>query len=143
MKGSTYENFWYCKKINFRQNCDTPSHAIFFNPEFFWNTRVPVRIFPVLWGKKVSRESRDNSLLLIKFFDKRMFLKIGGFPYEFFGTVRTSSFDKIVIHILMLFFYSRNFLKHNNPPTNFFGTVRQRSFERKSWYPFPIHKFFR
>ena len=54
---------------------------------------------------------------------------------EILGTVRKTTFDKIVIHHLMQVFWSWNFLKQKSPPTIFFGTVRQKSFERKSCYP--------
>ena len=71
MEGSAYEIFWYCKKINSRQHCDTPSHAIFFNPEFFWNTRVPLRIFPVLWENQFSTKSWYT--ILCNFFNPEYF----------------------------------------------------------------------
>ena len=125
-EGFPYEIFRYCEKINFRQNRDTPSYAIFFNPEIFWNTRVPLRIFSVLWDKNISRENRDIPFLSIHLFDKKNFWKMKGSPTKFFGTVRKSIFDKIVIHHLMQFFESRNFLKRKVPPTIFSGTVRQK-----------------
>ena len=83
-EGFPNENFRYCEKIIIRLNCETPSYAIFFNPELFWNTRVPLRRFSVLWDKKVSKENRDIPLLAIQIFDKRTFLKTEGIPYEVF-----------------------------------------------------------
>ena len=75
---------WDCEKNNFRQIRDTPSYAIFFDPEFFWNERVPLRLFSVLWDKKNSWENRDIHFLSIEIFDKRNFLSNEGFPYEIF-----------------------------------------------------------
>ena len=31
-----YKTLRYCEKINFRRSRDTPSYAMFFNPEIFW-----------------------------------------------------------------------------------------------------------
>ena len=47
----------YCEKINFGQSRDTPSYAIFFNPEIFWKKRVPLRSFSVLWENQFSTKS--------------------------------------------------------------------------------------
>ena len=80
---SPYKNFRYCEKNNFRQNRDTPSYAIFFYPEIFWNKRVPLRFFSVL-RQKIFGENRDIPFLSIKIFDKRNFLKKEGFPNEIF-----------------------------------------------------------
>ena len=140
---SPYEFFLYCEKNNFRQIRDTPSYAIFIDPEIFWNKRVPLRLFSVLWDKKISKESRDIPFLSIKFFDKRMFLKKGGFPHEIFWYCDKFNFRQNRDTPSYAIFQSRTFLKEKGPPRNFFGTVRQKCFERKSWFPPPIHKFFR
>ena len=50
-EGFSYEKFWYCEKINFRQNRDTLSYANFFNAETFSIKRVTLGIFSVLWDK--------------------------------------------------------------------------------------------
>ena len=115
----------------------------FFNTENFWNTRVPLRIFSVLWDKRVSRENRDIPFLSIKYFDRRNFLKNEGFPYEIFGNVRKSFFDKIVIHHLMQFFLFQIFSEEKGAPRKFFSSLRQKCFERKSRYPLPLDKNFR
>ena len=66
-EGVPYEIFWYCEKINFRQNLDTPSYAISLFQKFS-EKRVLLGVLSVLWDKKVSRESRDIPLLAIKSF---------------------------------------------------------------------------
>ena len=40
-EGFPYKILRYCEKINFGQSRDTPSYAIFFNPEIFWKKRAP------------------------------------------------------------------------------------------------------
>ena len=54
----------------------------FFYSRKFLKKRVLLGALPVLWDKKVSRESRDIPLLAIKISDKRKFLKDEGFPYK-------------------------------------------------------------
>ena len=76
----------------------------FFNPDYFWNTRVLLRIFSVLWDKRVSREICDIPVLSIQFFVLKKIWMMEGSPTKFFGTVRKSIFDKMVIHHLMQFF---------------------------------------
>ena len=61
---SPYKIFRYCEKNNFRQSHDTPSYAIFFDPEIFWNKRVPLRFFSVL-RQKIFRENPDIPFLSI------------------------------------------------------------------------------
>ena len=80
-EGVPYEIFWYCEKINFRQNRHTPSYAISLFQKFS-EKKVLLGVLPVLWDKKVSRESRDIPLLAIKTSDKRKFLKNEGFPHK-------------------------------------------------------------
>ena len=80
-EGVPYESFRYCEKINFRQNRDTPSYAISLFQKLS-EKKVLLGVLPVLWDKKVSRESRDNPLLAIKISVKRKFLKNEGFPYK-------------------------------------------------------------
>ena len=52
MKGSTYEIFRYCEKINFRQNRDTPSYAIFLVQKFSETQGSPYEIFRYCETKK-------------------------------------------------------------------------------------------
>ena len=142
-EGFPYESFQDCEKIIFRQNRDTPSYAMFFNPEVFSNKKVTLGRFLVLSDKKVSRENRDIPLLSINFFDQRNFLKNEGFPYEF-----SRYCEKIIIRQncdtpSYKNFFNQTFSERQASPTNFFGTVRQKSFERKSWSPPPSHKIVR
>ena len=50
-EGVPYEVFRYSEKINFRQNRDTPSYAIFLFQNFFWK-KGPLGFFLVVWDKK-------------------------------------------------------------------------------------------
>ena len=142
-EGFPNENFRYCEMIIIRHDCETPSYAIFCNPELFWNTRVPLRSFSVLWDKKVSRENRDIPLLALKTFDKRTFLKTEGIPYEVFRYSEKIIFRQHRNTQSYAFFLFQNFSEKKGSRRSFFGSVRQKSFERKSWYPLPLDKFFR
>ena len=101
-EGFPYEVFRYCEKINFRQNRDTPSYAIFLIQKFS-EKKVPLGISSVLWDKKVSRENRDLPFLATNLSMKEKFSKMNGSPSKIFGTVRKSIFDKIVVQLLMQF----------------------------------------
>ena len=120
---SPYENFLYCEKSNFRQIRDTPSCAIFFwsrkilkqksPPTFFFGTARRKNCHTKSWSPLLCIESfdtrnfstviNDNPLLSVKISDTRIFLRDRESPTNFFGTVRKTTFDKIVIHHLMQF----------------------------------------
>ena len=134
-------NFWYCWENQFSTKSWYTILCNFFNPEFFWNKRVPLQIFSVLWDEKFSRENSDIRFLYKKFFDKTAFLKTEGIPYEIFRTVRKSLFDKIVIYYLIKISI-QNF-PEKKVPLGFSSVLWDKNFERKSWYPLPSHKIFR
>ena len=81
IEGFPYKILRYCERINFRQSRDTPLMQFFYSRKFL-KKRVLLGALPVLWDKKVSRESRDIPLLAIKISDKRKLLKDEGFPYK-------------------------------------------------------------
>ena len=137
------EIFRYCEKINFRQNGDTPSYAIFLIQNFYETQGSPYEVFRYCETKKFREKVVISHFYPKNFSIKEIFWKMKGSLKKIFGTVRKPIFDKMVIHHLMQFFEPRIFMKHKDPPTKFSGTVRQKSFERKSWYPPPIHKLFR
>ena len=58
---------------------------------------VPLRMFLVLWDKKISTEKRDIPLLCLKIFDTKKSETIKGSFSKSFATVRQKDFDKIVI----------------------------------------------
>ena len=138
-----YEIFRYCEKINFRQNGDTPSYAIFLIQNFYETQWSPYEVFRNCETKKFREKILISHFYPKNFSIKEIFWKMKGSLTKIFGTVRKSIFDKMVIHHLMQFFESRIFMKHKGPPTKFSSTVRQRSFERKSSYLTSIQKIFR
>ena len=81
------------------------------------HTRVPLRFFSVLRDKKFSIENRDFTLLGIKFFDTRNFLK--GSSTKCFDTVRPNKFDRKSWYpppLIPNIFRYQNFLKHRRVP---------------------------
>ena len=141
-KGIPYEVFWYCEKINIRQNRDTTSYAIYLMRKFS-EKNVPLGVFYVVWDKEVSRESRDIPPPVIKVFDKRTFLKTEGIPYEVFRYCEKIKLRQNCDTTFNAIYLMQNFSEKKGPPRSFLCSVRQRSFERKSWYPPTSHKNFR
>ena len=141
-EGFPHKALRYCERINFRQSRDTPSYAIFLIQNFS-GKRVPLRIFSVLWDKKVSRESRDIPLLSRNLFDKGKFLKKKGSPTKISVLWENQFSTKSWYTILCNFFNPEFFWNKTVLLAIFFGIVRQKNFRRESWYPFPIHKIFR
>ena len=114
-EGSPYEFFRYCEKINFRQNRDTPSYAIFFNPEFFWNPRVPLRIFSVLWGK-ISERKSWYPLPIHNFFRIKKFSEKWRVPLRIFSVLWENQFPtKSWYTILCIFFNPEIFWNKRSP----------------------------
>ena len=68
-EGFSYEKFRYCWENQFSTKSWYTILCTFFNPEIFWNKRVPLRIISVLWDEKISREKCDLPFLATNFFD--------------------------------------------------------------------------
>ena len=68
------------------EKSDTPPTPcpwnLFYAKNFLKHRRVRLRIFLVLWDKKLSTENRDITFLSIKFFDTRKEWDSKRFPYE-------------------------------------------------------------
>ena len=88
-------------------------------PETFWETESPRRFFLVLRDKKISGEGRDIPFLSMNFFDKSIFLKNEGFPYELFRYCEKINFRQNRDTPSYAFFYSTVFPKHKDPLRNF------------------------
>ena len=56
-EGFPYKIFRYCEKINFRQNCDTPSYAIFLNQKFSETQASSYYFFKYCETKSFERKS--------------------------------------------------------------------------------------
>ena len=84
-RDSPFWNFWYCEKNNFRQKRDTSSYASFLIQKFSEKIAGPLRnFFRYCETKKISRANRDIPLVSRNIFDKGIFLRNEGFPYETF-----------------------------------------------------------
>ena len=104
---------------------------------------VPLRNFPALWEKKFSTVNNDYPLLSFKISDTRNFLKDWESPYECFLYCEKNNFRQIRDTPSYAIFFDPEIFWKKRVPLRFFGTVRQKNFQRKSWYPLPIHNFFR
>ena len=152
-RGFSYQVFRYCEKTNIRRKLLMPSLlsvTLFYNrilcetqkgsfEKFLGNVRQKI----------IDRNScspPSQSLLSIKVFDFRKFLKYRGFPYEVCQSCESTKFRQkgaMPPLLSLIFFDSRNFPKHkkDGPCTNLFATVRHHIFDGKSCFPlFLIHK---
>ena len=115
----------------------------FCDPEVLSIKRVTLVSFPVLWDKKVSRESRDIPLLSRNFFDKGQFLKKEGFPYENFRYCETiilrQNRDKPSYAIFLI----QKFSETKGSSWDFFSVLRDKRVSRENRdIPFLSIKFF-
>ena len=142
-EGFPYEFFRYCEIKNLRHKVVMPLFCmkIFDTRKFLKHRVVPLRIIPALWGKKISTVKNDNPLLSFKISDTRNFLKGREPPTKIFGAVRKTTFDKIVIHHLMLFFDPEIFW-NKRIPLRVFSVLRQKISRENRDNPFLSIKIF-
>ena len=121
-----------------RQRSSTKSWYIlskdFSIPEHFWNTRVLLRNFSVLWDKK-DQQNRDTTIIQ-KNSKPEYFWNTDGFAHENFCRCETKKFDKIVTPLLSKNFWYQNISEtQKGSPTVFFGDLVQKKLLRKKVTP--------
>ena len=103
-EGFPYKILRYCEKINFAQNRDTPSYAIFLIQKYSEKKGPTRKFFGTVRQKSFERKSWYPPSIQ-KLFRQRKLSEKRRVPLRsFLGTMRKSFFDKIVIHHLMQFF---------------------------------------
>ena len=156
-EGLPYEFFRQCETKNFRRKIlilpPPPLIQTFSLPVIFWNTvqkGSPMKFFGTVRQQIFDGKSRyylppptpppPPSLLSIKFFETRNFLKQKGSSTKWFGSDTKQFWRKIVISapslIPNIFRHQKFSETQKGSSTKFFGTVRQKFFNGKLWYPF-------
>ena len=121
-------------------------------PEHFWNTRALLRIFLVLWDKKIRSKivipsypplSCPYNFSMSKFPETQK-----AYPTKFYGRVRQKNSDGRTLYpppplSRKVFTTSEKFWNTEGSPTIFFGFVRLKIFDLKSWYPPFMQEYFR
>ena len=128
--------FRYCETKNFRRKIlilPPPPliHKLFATGNFVKHSTEGFhqQSFSVLQDKKNSTESRDITLLNIKFFDTRNFVKHSTLPLRNFRHCETKNIRRKILILppsplsINFFFDTRSFLKHKRVPLRKFSAL--------------------
>ena len=142
-EGFPYETFRYCEKINFRQNCDTTSYAIFLKQKVSERQGFPYEVFWYCETKKFRQKVVISHFYPKSFSIKELFRKMKGSPTNF-SVLWETQFSTKPWYIILCTFFNSEIFWNKRVLQGAFSVLCDKKFSREIRdIPPPIHKIFR